>query len=119
MALAQLLLDRGELTAEYYFSLVLLELRAHLFVDLASHLERLEGVLGESGRKSQAIVDVDRLEELETLFESEVRPLRNGVGQDAWIVGLGQRHRYSAAAELFEQLTGDSAVASRQAFGMG
>ena len=92
VAFAELLLDRLQLLSEEVLALALLHLRLHLRLDLRAELEHLELAIEDRRDPPQALLDVDRLEDLLPLLGLDrAQGGRNEVRKRARIVDVRRR----------------------------
>ena len=83
LVLAELLLDGLELLAKDVLALVLAHLLLDLGVDALAHLEDLELAREQLEHLADAVLDVDRLEQLRLLVDRRVEVRRHEVGERA------------------------------------
>ena len=92
VALAELLLDRLQLLAQEVLALALLHLRLHLRLDLRAELEHLELAIEDRRDPPQALLDVDRLEDLLPLLGLDrAQRRRDEVRERARVVDVRRR----------------------------
>jgi hypothetical protein len=120
VVLAELLLDGLELLAEDVFSLVFAHLLLDLGVDALAHLEDLELAGEEAEDLADALLRLDRLDELGLLLDGGVEVRGDEIGEGAG--GLdGVDERAGLARELrheLDHLLGDVAQAHREGLGL-
>ena len=93
VVLAELLLDRLELLAQDVLALVLAHLLLDLGVDALAHLEDLELAREQAQHLADALLDVDRLEELRLLLDRARRGWRRRdrrARPGAWIESMSE-----------------------------
>src|SRR5207247_537870 len=83
LVLAQLLADRVQLAAEEVVALLLLRAGLDVLADALAHLELGQSLALEAEREREPLDDVDRLQELDLLRESQVRGVAGRVGEGA------------------------------------
>ena len=120
VVLAELFLDRLELLAEDVLALVLAHLLFDLGVDALAHLEDLELAREQAQHLADALLDVDRLEQLRLLLDGRVEVRGDEIGERA-----GRLDRVDERARLARQLRhqlddllGDVAQAHRERLGL-
>jgi hypothetical protein len=120
LVLAELLLDGLELLAKDVLALVLAHLLFDLRVDSLAHLEDLELPREQAQDLADALLDVDRLEQLRLLLHGGVE-----VGGDEVSEGAGLLDRVDERARLarelgheLDDLLGDVAQAHRERLGL-
>ncbi len=111
VVLAELLADRVHLAAEDVLALLLGGALLHVVADAAAHLHLGEPLALQLDRERQALLHVQRLEQLDLLLEGEVGGVADGVGEGPGLGDRAQERRDSAvvAAQL-EDLLDDRAV---------
>ena len=80
---AELLADRVHLPAQEVLALLLLRAGFDVVADPLADLQLGEAFLLQPQRQRQPLDDVERLEQLDLLFEVEVRRVAGGIGQRA------------------------------------
>ncbi len=93
VGLAELLLDGLELLAKDVLALVLLHALGDLAPDLVLERDLREGVLGPPDDLLQALLHVQRFQDLQLLFEREVGAVSGHVGQRPGLVDAPQELR--------------------------
>ena len=104
VALAELALDRLQLLAQEVLALALLHLRLHLRLDLRAELEHLQLAAQDRGDLAQALLDVDRLEDLLALLgRDRAHRRRDEVRERARVVDVRRRE-----LQLLGQVRGEA-----------
>ena len=117
---AELFLDRLELLAQDVLALVLAHLLFDLGVDALAHLEDLELAREEAQHLADALLDVERLEQLRLLFDRRVEVGGDQIGERAGRLDRVDE-RAGFARQLGHQLDdllGDVAQAHGERFGL-
>ena len=91
VALAELVLDRLQLLAEEVLALALVDLARDLRLDLRAELRHLELAVQDQRDRAQALLDVDRLEQLLPLLGLEAQRRGDEVAERARVVDVRGR----------------------------
>ena len=120
VVLAELLADRLHLAAQDVLALLLGGALLDVVADAPAHLHLGEPLALQRDRQREALLDVERLEELDLLLEAEVGRVADGVGKRAGLADRADERRDPAvvAAQL-EDLLDDGAVLALELAGAG
>ena len=120
VVLAELLLDGLELLAQHVLALVFAHLLLDLGVDALAHLQDLELAREQAQHLADALLDLDRLDELRLLLDGGVEVGRHEVGERAGgLDGVDERARLARQlGHELDDLLGDVAQAHRERLGL-